>query len=234
MKHQHAMIAIAGLCLSLTACGDATTDAQLPVGVAPVSSRADNPAPTEPKTLPTPVVREDEARYGGADQEFVLPLKDLGIDEPVLLSFDAERKTIDGMSYVLPEGWSVGAKKQMRLLTLIPPDDFADAELAVSRWPGDVGGFSANVTRWARQLGMQPPDKARKDYKQVKVGDTQSAFIELVNQDSGKAILALWVPRGDDPDKPKETWTLKLTCQAKHAEALAKDMLKWAESIQFD
>lgn len=145
-----------------------------------------------------------------------------------------ERTTVRGVSFVMPEGWRVGPPKTMRLLTLLPPQDFNDADLAVSKWPGDVGGFAANVTRWARQAGTTPKSLKRADYPQITVDGKDAAWIKLVGEGGGNAILAVWVPRGENLDRPTETWTFKLTCKADQVDKLEAAVKAWAESVKFE
>ena len=38
--------------------------------------------------------------------------------------------------------------------------DGAKGELAVTHFPGDVGGDLANVNRWRQQIGLEPIDEA--------------------------------------------------------------------------
>lgn len=58
----------------------------------------------------------------------------------------------------LPEGWSeVPATSAMRLATLMVEVPGGDpVEVAVTSFPGDVGGDLANVNRWRGQMGLEP------------------------------------------------------------------------------
>lgn len=44
----------------------------------------------------------------------------------------------------------------MRLATFIVPTEAGDQEVAVTRFPGQVGGVLANINRWRGQMGLQP------------------------------------------------------------------------------
>ncbi len=44
----------------------------------------------------------------------------------------------------------------MRLATYMVPSDAGDQEVAVTRFPGQVGGVLANINRWRGQMGLQP------------------------------------------------------------------------------
>ena len=44
----------------------------------------------------------------------------------------------------------------MRLATYMIPTEAGDQEVAVTRFPGQVGGVLANINRWRGQMGLQP------------------------------------------------------------------------------
>lgn len=63
--------------------------------------------------------------------------------------------------WVAPAGWrAVPGERPMRLATYeIPVEGAVDGgavEVAVTRFPGDVGGMLANVNRWRGQIGLPP------------------------------------------------------------------------------
>lgn len=226
MKYQQQLIVLACLALFLTACGESTTDEPLPDGTAPSDAPVDRevePQPDPEAPDPTPAVDEP-----GTTTPPPLPVPES----------DAERLSIPGLTYALPEGWTVGPEKAMRLLTLLPPDG-GGAQLAVSRWPGDVGGFAMNVGRWCSQAGLPLPaadfsSPAASGYEQFDIDGTTATWIPLMNEDANVAILVAWVPMGDDPETPDQTWTFKLTCSADQVQTLAPGVRAWCESIEFE
>lgn len=48
----------------------------------------------------------------------------------------------------------------MRLATLVFESQSGPVEVAVTRFPGDVGGVLANVNRWRQQAGLTPVEDA--------------------------------------------------------------------------
>jgi hypothetical protein len=63
--------------------------------------------------------------------------------------------------WVVPEGWSpVPGERPMRLATFEIPDPAGAIEVAVTRFPGDVGGVLANINRWRGQMGLGPVSEA--------------------------------------------------------------------------
>lgn len=230
MKLLNPFIALTCVALLLTACGESTTDESLPEGTTPNDPPADravdpNPQPEPADADPLPEVEPEPE----ATTPPPLPLP-AGED-------DAERTKAPGISFVVPENWTVGAERQMRLLTLLPPDA-EGADLAISKWPGDVGGFASNVQRWVRQVGLPPipglMTAAASDFEKFTVGDTTATWIPLMNEQTDVAILAVWVPRGESPEDPSETWTFKLTCKADQIQQLAPAVRALCESVKFE
>lgn len=59
--------------------------------------------------------------------------------------------------WTAPEGWEPLADvPPMRLATYIIEDPEGPVEVAISRFPGDVGGVLANINRWRGQVGLPP------------------------------------------------------------------------------
>lgn len=224
----------------LTACGGESTDEPLPEGATPNEVER---VEAEPKTSKTTDSGDADADDDVAAPEADTPKPNAETPEypplptPPAAADDVERSKAPGMTYALPEGWTVGPARQMRLLTLLPPGD-TSADLAISKWPGDVGGFPSNVNRWARQVGLPPipglMTAATSDFEKFEIDGVTATWIPLMNEDTGRAILAVWVPIGDEPENPDQTWTFKLTCQTDQVEALAPAIRAWCESIKFE
>lgn len=61
--------------------------------------------------------------------------------------------------WTVPDGWTLDPEpRQMRLATYLAPDPGGEVEVAVSRFPGRVGGELANINRWRGQMGLSPVD----------------------------------------------------------------------------
>ncbi|HEY0945810.1 MAG TPA: hypothetical protein VGD81_11100 [Opitutaceae bacterium] len=62
-----------------------------------------------------------------------------------------------GLTWAAPSGWESRQGSAMRKATYaITGEGGATAELAVTAFPGDVGGDLANVNRWRGQIGLPP------------------------------------------------------------------------------
>ncbi len=60
------------------------------------------------------------------------------------------------LSYTVPEGWEEFPAQSVRKANFRVSDESGSAEIAVTTFPGDVGGLLANVNRWRSQIGLDP------------------------------------------------------------------------------
>jgi len=224
MRYALATLLAASLAL-LIACDDgATQQTNLPTGQAPESA-------PEPRVEPDPaLVAEAERRQQEAEE----PAPAVVPAPPV----DVVRSQGPKLSYVLPEGWSVGQPNQFRLMTLVAPESAGKLELSVSRGNGEYGGFHGNVMRWAGQVGMSNADAAQIDsLETVMVDGVEAIWLPLINQADNKALIAVWVPRGPDPSAPLETWVFKFPAMPGSIDQVmagADDFKAFVESIEFE
>ncbi|MFN3166902.1 MAG: hypothetical protein ACE37H_07545 [Phycisphaeraceae bacterium] len=259
MKQILNTITLACLVFTLTACGDTTTDADLPAGKAPSDTASKAVAGTPDAEQTGQDARKDAGDAGtAADPEAVDATTGLEADRPLLTPDEladklreaadasgqrseegdegqpAERTTVGRLSFVLPDGWRVGEGGQFREFTLYPPKDFEGAEVAVGRFNGNVGGFGPNVIRWARQAGVTLQGVPKEeDYDQVEIDGSDATIVPLINDAAANAVYAFWAPRGEDRSNPVETWTFKLTGSPKQVKALQAAVNGWAESVVF-
>ncbi len=129
----------------------------------------------------------------------------------------------------LPAGWSVGPENAMRKGTfIVPGPDSSKAELAVTVFPGSVGGLTANVNRWRGQIGLPPADEAsiRASAQEAKVGPDSGMRFIMKSGDGAKATDAVMVPKGGS------TWFLKLSGDAKAVESAGAAFVKFIADSQ--
>ena len=123
----------------------------------------------------------------------------------------------------LPEGWTAGPANAMRKgsWTIAGPNG-SKAEVAVTVFPGNVGGLTANVNRWRGQIGLPPASEADilATAKPGKVGADEAQRFVMVSGDGAKATDAFLVPKNGS------TWFCKLSGDAAavqaHADAFTK------------
>lgn len=93
---------------------------------------------------------------------------------------------------IIPPGWQWDPRpRPPRLATFVISDGNRQAEVAITRFPGDVGGTLANVNRWRRQVDLSAID----DLSQL---DSAQVIIDKL---PGK-VFQFRAP-GDVPDRPR-------------------------------
>jgi len=60
------------------------------------------------------------------------------------------------LEWTAPAGWKTKTKSSMRKGSYTIGDDETGADMAITAFPGDVGGNLANVNRWRSQLDLPP------------------------------------------------------------------------------
>ena len=118
-----------------------------------------------------------------------------------------------GVSWSVPSGWKeLPTTQQMRLATF----DASGVEVAVTAFPGAVGGTLANVNRWRGQIGLDPIDEAGLGPLLVtsREGPTDVSLLVMEGRDAKVMLGAIIVP-GDG-----QTWFVKAVTDAARANAL--------------
>ncbi len=87
----------------------------------------------------------------GLDGDAFLKLADSFREQASEPAADTANETF-GLAWTAPEGWRLGARKSMRLVTY----HAGEAECYVTVLGGDGGGVVANANRWRQQMGSQP------------------------------------------------------------------------------
>jgi hypothetical protein len=123
-------------------------------------------------------------------------------------SMKAEAASFDAPKWAkLPAGWSVGPENSMRKATwIVSGPNGSTAEIAVTVFPGSVGGLAANVNRWRGQVGLPPssPDEIAASAKSGKVGGIESQRFVMTSTDGKTSLDAFMTP------KDGATWFFKM------------------------
>ncbi len=103
----------------------------------------------------------------------------------------------------------------------------ATADLAVTAFPGDVGGRMANINRWRSQLGLPPGNAEMYDaIALVNVGENRGELIRIQSTDGARSTLAVTV------QKNGVSWFLKLSGETQAIDATAQDFKTFLASTQ--
>ncbi len=131
--------------------------------------------------------------------------------------------------WVVPEGWVFDeTPRQMRVATFMAPTENGNQEVAVTRFPGRVGGELANINRWRGQLGLAPISEGELEEKIERFSmDGYDGYQIRIESDSG-AMLASAV----FDESINQTWFVRATLPSNElADQLEADVFAMARSI---
>ncbi len=127
---------------------------------------------------------------------------------PDMASTAVPTASSDSLVWTAPATWESRPASSMRKATyVISGDAGATAELAITAFPGDVGGTLANVNRWRGQLTLPPigADALSSALTHVDFNGLHADVVELAAPDGAKRVLGAIVPFNG------ATWFFKLT-----------------------
>ncbi len=115
-----------------------------------------------------------------------------------------------GLTWTAPERWQSKAASAMRKATYVVPGAAGEsAELAITAFPGDVGGELANVNRWRGQMELAPIAEAELPgaLTRIEANGLHIAVVDLLSSQAGAAsrMIGAMVPNAG------ATWFFKLT-----------------------
>ncbi|MFK7758561.1 MAG: hypothetical protein AB8C13_01295 [Phycisphaerales bacterium] len=115
----------------------------------------------------------------------------------------------------------------MRLATYIIPDPDGDLELAVTRFPGRVGGDLANMNRWRGQMGLGPVSESVLEELvsrfEVEGGE---GYVARVESDSGVMLAC-----GIYEIEFDRTWFIRVTTTTEPADRVQDSIFEFAHAI---
>jgi hypothetical protein len=132
------------------------------------------------------------------------------------------------LTWQVPAGWTLAPQSGSRYATFAIVDAAgAKGELAITHFPGDVGGDLANVNRWRGQIGMAPIDAAGLAPLVTKVtaGPKTLSLIDATGPEVRCA--AGWTRHG------AETWFFKFTGPDALVGAEKAKFTAFLESVRF-
>lgn len=118
--------------------------------------------------------------------------------------------TGEALTWTAPAHWAPKQASAMRKGSYAIKDDSgAEADFAITAFPGDVGGELANINRWRNQLGLPPLNAADGAGAVTRLEHDGLSFgvVEFVNQEftPPQRMLGAFVPYEG------ATWFFKLT-----------------------
>ena len=132
------------------------------------------------------------------------------------------------VTWQLPDGWALDKGSSARYATIaITGADSSKGELAVTHFPGDVGGDLANVNRWRGQIGLEPITEAAlaAAVTPITAGSNTLKLIDVTGPQNRCA--AGWAAHGG------ETWFFKFTGPDALVGAEKAKFTAFLESVRF-
>lgn len=122
-----------------------------------------------------------------------------------------------------------------RATYLVTGMDGQTAEIAVSVFPGDVGGVVANINRWRSQIGLGPvaPDEISGMTSDLDVNGTKATVVDFKADavPSGKTqpprMIVVTVRNAGN------SWFFKMTGDAPLVEGQKEPFLQFVKSVKF-
>lgn len=111
-----------------------------------------------------------------------------------------------GLQWTAPAHWAAKAGSAMRKGTYAIKGAGGEAELAITAFPGDVGGDLANVNRWRGQVGLGPigSTELASSLTRFRAHSLDVAVVDILGA-NGQRILGGIVPFAGS------TWFFKMT-----------------------
>ena len=173
-----------------------------------------------PEEPPTP---ENNPTTAAPDTESPPPAEGQQTADPT-----PEQQPASGTPWILPENWTtVPGERPMRLATFEIPDESGPIEVALTQFPGRVGGELANVNRWRGQMGLPPASEADlEDLLDRFEAPGYDAYIARVTG-ADEHMLAIGVYE----DAADRTWYVRATAPADAIDRVGPEVIAFARSI---
>ncbi|NQU11409.1 hypothetical protein HQ590_11495 [bacterium] len=139
--------------------------------------------------------------------------------------------------WTVPDGWEAGRASSVRKGSFaVTSPDGQEADIAVTAFPGDVGGTLANVNRWRGQLGLAPitEEAAAKLTTALDVSGVAATVVDLLGEEvpagktSPQRMIVATVPHAGD------SWFFKMTGDAPVVEKERVRFLQFVQSVKFE
>lgn len=134
----------------------------------------------------------------------------------------------EGAHWHAPDGWVFDpGPRPMRVATYMIPDEAGDIELAITRFPGRVGGELANINRWRGQMGLALVSDSELEtvINRFEV-DGGEGYETRIKSESG-VMLASSIHQTD----VDRTWFIRVTTTAESADRVQEAVFGFARTI---
>ncbi|TVR53288.1 MAG: hypothetical protein EA425_03640 [Puniceicoccaceae bacterium] len=140
-----------------------------------------------------------------------------------------------GLRWDRPPTWGLKVAGQFALAAyrIIGPDG-REAEMTVSRFPGDAGGLAANLNRWREQLNLPPesPEILLANLERMHPQGREVLLVDLHGRPGADGLVQRTL--GGILTHREATWFFKFMGPDSVVEAESGNFLRLLESIRFD
>lgn len=153
------------------------------------------------------------------------------------MSGTVDRGAPPALHWQAPEGWQQQTGSSMRVASFaITAPDGRRADMAVTTFPGDVGGDFANVNRWRGQLQLTPIAEAELPAALAQLDLPAGHFQQidivsdapLIDGKQKARILGAWLKQ------PERTWFFKLAGEDTLVASQRDAFLNFLRTVRFD
>ncbi len=133
------------------------------------------------------------------------------------------------LTWTAPAAWKAKTGSTMRKGSFAIPGSAGDGDLAITAFPGDVGGELANVNRWRGQLNLPPIGEAElpSAVRRVEFNGLAFGLVELVGPgDKPQRMLGAYVPYHG------ATWFFKLVGPDATVAQAREDFLAFVQTVK--
>ncbi len=130
--------------------------------------------------------------------------------------------------WVVPSNWRERSDNPpMRHATFIVPDTDGDVEVAVSRFPGDVGGELANINRWRGQLGLDviEQDDIDDHVERFEHPGFEGFVLRIEGEDEHMLAASIY------EEAANRTWYVRATASPEAADRIEEAVFAFARSF---
>lgn len=136
----------------------------------------------------------------------------------------------------VPKDWQEGKASPVRRGSFaVKGADDQTADIAITVFPGDVGGMLMNVNRWRSQIGLGPvlPDKLESMMTDLDVNGIKVTVVDFAGEmappgkNHPQRMIVATIPHNNN------SWFIKMTGDAPLVEAQKEAFLQFVKSVKF-
>ena len=139
-----------------------------------------------------------------------------------------------GPLWSLPAGWIQDpTPRSMRVATFFTAASEPRAEIALTTFPGDVGGTLANINRWRGQMGLDPiAAEDQQPMQKSTISNMPAIVLQLNGAETVPAEKRSMLVAQLRQSNPDQTWFIKMIGSSELVAQQEKAFLQFIQSFQ--